>query len=1549
MRLMTKAVEQFHPAVQAWLAQAFEQITPVQEQAWAAIAGQEHCLIAAPTGSGKTLAAFMSAINHLVVNSLAAPLPDAVQVLYVSPLKALSNDIQKNLQAPLLGITEQLQAAGLSDPLIRDGVRTGDTPQAERTRQRKNPPHILVTTPESLYILLTSESGRAMLGDVKTVIIDELHAVAGGKRGAHLMLSLERLAALNDEGFVRIGLSATQKPIERMAQYLVGGQGGCRIVDTGHKRRRDLALELPLSPLETVLSGEVWEEIYDRLSNAIVSHQTTLIFVNQRRIAERVAKALGERLGKANIAAHHGSLSKEHRLDAEQRLKAGQLQALVATASLELGIDIGDIDLVCQLGSPGSIAAFLQRVGRSGHAVHAVPKGRLYPLSEDELVECVALIDACERGELDKIVFHPAPKDVLAQQIVAEVAAQEWGEQALYERFCRAEPYHELSQASYQAVLSMLADGYSTRRGRRGAYLHWDRINGRLRARKSARLTALTNGGTIPDQFDYDVMLMPEGQKIGTLNEDFSFESLPGDIFQLGNRSYRIQRVETGKVIVEDADGLPPTVPFWFGERPGRTNELSQAVSRLREQANALLPEASATEAVEESVPKPAAQQHGKQQSVEKPTEQSAEQIKEQIAEQESLAEKSAAISQALQPLQNWLATEMQLAPVAASQLTNYLAAGKFALSALPTQNTVVFERFFDETGDTHLVIHAPFGSRIMRAWGLALRKRFCRKFNFELQAAALEDALVLSLGPTHSFPLLEIKDYLKSATVREVLIQALLDAPMFASRWRWNLTTALAVKRMFGGKKSPPQFQRSDAEDALAVVFPDQLACQENLSGNREVPDHPLVEQAIADCLHDTMDIDGLEAVLKRIEQGEITVIARELAGPSALAGAVLTARPYAFLDDGEAEERRTRNIRMQGVTEPETAADLGKLDPQAIARVLDEVRPEPANPDELHDALVVYGFLPADASLQGQQAAGERVADLMASAPAYQQLLSDGRVLIIAPPGGQRLYIAAERAAEFAAVFPDLEIPCQIQAQTIAAELSADSALVEIIRSRLELLGPVTAAELAQPLGLGEQALQFALLSLEQEGFVMRGSFTAPTAAEEWCERRILVRINRYTVQRRRAGTRPVSPAAYMRFLLAWQQLGEERRAGDKALPAVLAQLEGWASSAAAWEQELLPSRVEDYQGDMLDQLCRSGRISWSRAAAKPQARPRAQPQTKPALKPTAEHVSANREPVRQKSSSGPVKSTPIVLLPRQHMPYWQAVAQHTAAQIGQQLATAEDSAPTYSSRAENVLRSLQQYGASFFDELRQDTRLLATELEQALGELVSHGVVTSDAFAGLRALVANSDQRKRAKRYGNDVLANAGRWALQRRASSLADEDANLGAASLGREPHIEHIARVLLRRYGVVFKRVLQRESNLPSWRELYYVYRRLEARGEVQGGRFVNGFSGEQFALPEAAAMLNKHREEPATAEAPLVVVSATDPLNLAGIILPGERIAAVFGNRLLLRAGHLVAEHSGGKVTHRTEVDQATAWAWDNLLIRAQRPAAFGSAGRRMH
>lgn len=1418
----------FHPAVAGWFASHFPAPTAAQAAAWPLVLAGRSTLVAAPTGSGKTLTAFLAAIDDLVRRGLAdGGLADETRVVYVSPLKALSNDIQLNLVEPLAGIAAQLQRLGLPPVEIRTAVRTGDTPQRERMAMRKRVPHILVTTPESLYVLLGSESGRDMLKGVRSVIVDEIHAIAGNKRGSHLALSLERLEALCGEPLVRVGLSATQKPIEAVAGFLVGAGRPCEVVDVGHRRARDLALEVPPVPLEGVMSNEVWELCYDRLAELAGEHRTTLIFVNTRRMAERAARHLSERLGSDRVAAHHGSLAREQRLDAEQRLKRGELRVLVATASLELGIDIGDVELVCQLGSPGSIAAFVQRVGRAGHQVAGVSKGRLFPSSRDDLIECAALLDCVRRGELDRLHIPQAPLDVLAQQIVAEVSCREWKESDLLVLIRRAMPYAELDEAHYQAVLAMLAEGYTTRHGARGAYLHRDSVSRSLRGRRGGRLTALTSGGTIADNADYSVLLEPQGLNIGTVNEDFAVESLAGDVFQLGNTAYKILKIEPGRVRVEDAKGQPPNIPFWLGEAPGRSDELSFAVARLRGQIDALLADAAAGDDDARGEDQPSR----------------------------------------LQPAIDWLCATLGMDESATRQIVEYLARARSALGVLPTQRRLVMERFFDESGGTQLIIHSPFGSRVNRAWGLALRKRFCRTFNFELQAAATEDAIILSLSTSHSFELGEVWRYLHSNSARQVLIQALLDAPLFGVRWRWNATTALALPRMAGGRKVAPQLQRMKSEDLLATVFPDQVACLENIVGEREIPDHPLVAQTLNDCLNEAMDCDGWLALLGAMERGEVELLCRDLPAPSPLAIQVLGARPYAFLDDAPLEERRTQAVLNRRWTDPESSDDLGALDPDAIEAVRAEAWPEARSADEMHEALTGLGCMAED-----------EVNEHPDWATWLDELARVGRATRMQVASGRALWLPVERLAMLRAIYPSATLAPALQPPAGYDQAwDEEQAITELIRARLSGFGPLPVALIARSLALPASVVAQALLRLEREGYVMRGRFSPDAGEEQWCERHLLARIHRYTVKRLRREIEPVERADFMRFLFDWQHLSKDARMrGADALDVVVGQLEGFQAAAGAWESELLPGRLQDYSITWLDDLCRSGRVVWTRLAG------------------------------RTRAGSGPVRGTPIVLLPRRQLATWQRLA-------------GGQGSLEVSSRAQRVLDTLRDQGALFFDELSHDAHLLRSELEDALGELVAVGVVNADSFAGLRALLAPAAKRSRSGRRNRGGafiggMADAGRWALVRKPLEVdADERAAPDQQAL------EHLAMVLLRRYGVVFWRVLEREADwLPPWRELLRIYHRLEARGEIRGGRFVAGVSGEQFALPDAVALLRETRKRPGTGE--LVSVSAVDPLNQLGTLLPGTKVPALAGNRIVYRDGIPVATLVAGKTQTLVEL-----------------------------
>jgi ATP-dependent helicase Lhr and Lhr-like helicase len=1426
----------FQPAVARWFDQTFGSPTEPQARGWPAIQSGRHVLISAPTGSGKTLAAFLGSLDLLFREGIKTELPDETQVVYVSPLKALSNDIRKNLQEPLAGIRSLLHETEDREIDVRAEVRTGDTTAAQRQALVKKPPHILVTTPESLYLLLTSESGRRMLSTVRTVILDEIHAVVDDRRGAHLALSIERLAALTQYPLQRIGLSATQKPIEEVARFLVGaravdkaGNPDCAIINIGHRRELNLAIEIPESPLEAVMSNEVWEEVYRRLADLIRAHRTTLVFVNTRRMAERVTHHLSELLGVDAVTSHHGSLSAKLRLEAEDRLKRGELKALVATASLELGIDIGSVDLVCQLGSTRSIATLLQRVGRAEHNRGGLPKGRIFPLSRDELVECVALLHCVRRGDLDRLLIPEKPLDVLAQQIVAATSSEDWEEGKIFDLVRSAWPYRNLTREEFERVIKMLAEGFSTKRGRRSGLIHHDAVNQRLRGRRGARLVALTSGGAIPDNADYRVVLEPSETFVGTVNEDFAVESLAGDIFQLGNTSWRILRINAGVVRVEDAKGQPPGIPFWLGEAPARTSELSQAVSDLRVEIEKLLADDG--------------------------------------------------------DVRHWLQTKFELSTQAAEQIADYFTDAYRTFGAIPSQQTLVMERFFDESGGMQLVLHSPFGNRINRAWGLALRKRFCRSFNFELQAAATDDAIVISLGTQHSFPLEEVFRYLNSKTVRDLLVQALLDAPMFTIRWRWNATRSLAVPRYRGGSKVAAPLQRMESENLLAAVFPDQLACLEHIVGDREIPNHPLVKQTIEDCLTEAMDIDGLEEVLRKIEHRQIRCIARDLPEPSPLAAEILNARPYAFLDNAPLEERRTQAVYMRRASERNGNNGHGVLDTAAIDKVQKEGWPEATNADELHDALMLLGLMTQEEAAvsihhEGNGAPAERLLnELVASRRATQLRFAE-----------KAFWVAAERLPMVQAIYkkavlaPQLSAPESTQGET----WERGDAIRELLRGRMEVCGVVTPNALAETLGLGRSEIDAALVGLETEGFVLRGKFHPHATEQEWCDRRLLARIHRLTIDRLRAEIQPVSPQDFYRFLFAWQRADTEHRVeGLEGLQSVLEQLNGCELPLASWESKVLIARVADYDPEWLDRLCFSGRVGWGRFSSpqNPKAR-----------------------------TFAPLRTSPIALYQRENLQDWLILAQ-------------ANSAVELSADRQIVFDALKKGGALFFTELVRWTGLLPSHVEEVLSQLAALGFVTSDSFDGLRALLVPSNKRptfgrnvgKRRRRTNLASIEFAGRWSLLRTQLSLDSQSSGNGlrADSPLRDAAVEKFARALLRRYGVVFRRLLERESFAVTWYELGRIYRQWEARGEIRGGYFVGGASGEQFALPEAIGLLRSVRKAPPKDE--LITLSAADPLNLQGILTPGPRIAALTANRILFRNGLPLAALEAGEIRKFSE------------------------------
>ena len=1482
-----------HPLVQEWFTARFSTPTEPQEQGWPHILAGHTTLISAPTGSGKTLAAFLACINRLICKALAGELRDRTEVLYVSPLKALGNDIQKNLEVPLGEILQMAGDRGLLMPEIRTAVRTGDTLMKERRAMLKRPPHILVTTPESFYILLTAEKSRAILRDVETVIVDEIHAVADDKRGVHLALSLERLEALTERPPVRIGLSATQKPIEEVARFLGGNSAGSSdprssderaraapvIVNVGHKRTLDLGVEVPSSELGPVASNEMWDEIYERIVQLVNAHRSTLVFVNTRRLAERIAHHLGERLGEENVAAHHGSLSRKLRLEAERKLKEGQVKVLVATASLELGIDIGTVDLVCHISSPRSIAVALQRVGRSGHWRGAVPKGRFFVTTRDDLAECAVLVRAIRLGELDRLIFPEASLDVLAQQIVACCAASGsaatdgsrgggavprpdgaeprhhtsdgWDEDELFALVKRAYPYRNLARETFDAVLTMLSEGIASQRGRYGAYLHHDRINHKLRARRGARLAAITSGGTIPDNALYSVVAEPDGVVVGTVDEDFAVESMAGEVMLLGNTSWRIRRIEakSSRILVENAQGAPPGIPFWRGEAPARTAELSLQLGELRKEISDRLPGVVPVEGWR------------------------------------NLPVVSGAVS--------WLREECGLDLSGAEQLIQYILEGRAVLGDVPTQQTIIAERFFDEGGGMQLIIHAPFGGRINKAWGLTLRKRFCRGFNFELQAAATDNGLNIALAEQHSFPLADVFQFLASEAMPPILEQAALASPIFQTRWRWDATRALALLRFQGGKKVPPQIQRIRSDDLLASVFPDVAACFENIEGDIKIPDHPLVHEVMKDVLTEALDIEGLAEVLRGIEQGRIRCLAVDTPVPSQFSHEILNANPYAYLDDAPLEERRARAVEMRRVLPASVLEEVGALDPAAIAQVQQEAWPDVRDADELHDVLHTLVMVPVEASSRLSALSSQETKPRLEASGSkltahwtgfFDRLQQENRALV-AEAAGKRYWVAAERVEWFQRIHPVetglAPSPAANQnpsdadrdAASRVSTVSFDDAVLAAVQGWMPHLGPTTASEIGELLGLPASEIEKTFLRMEASGTILRGKFLPADASAshehetEWCERRLLARIHRLTVATLRKQIAPVTASQFMNWLLRWQHIapGTQVR-GEHGTLEVIRQLQGFEIPASAWERFVLGRRISDYDPAHLDQLCLTGAVGWGRLSPHPAT-----------LEATGSDE--NRRRVI------PTRVAPIAFFVREDADWMRA--HHPGA---------EDSATSFLSPvAQAVLELLKQRGALFFPDMVRATGRLKAEIETGLWELVAAGLVTADGFENLRALVTPKSASGSGLGKMRRPRHAPGRWSL------LHTEGAD-------RDRSVESCCWMLLRRYGVVFRDLLVRETNLPRWRELQIGYRRLEDRGEVRGGRFVDGFLGEQFALPVAVESLRAHRQLPQNKQGERVVIAAADPLNLVGIIVPGDRIPAISGRSVTFRDGVWDAE-----------------------------------------
>ena len=1432
---MNSVLDGFHFLVREWFERRFGQPSRAQELGWPAIGAGTDVLLCAPTGSGKTLAAFMWSINRLVSEAESGALRDEVSVLYVSPLKALANDIRLNLEEPLEGVRAAAVEHKLELAPIRAGLRTGDTAAHERGAMLRRPPHILVTTPESLFILLTSPRFREKLRAVRYVIVDELHALAGNKRGAHLAITLERLERMvRNFGAprpTRIGLSATLNPIENLASFLAGAE----IV--GHERRPrpfriiraddrpraiDLKVLAPGPELGPLATHRHWEAAYDRIAELVREHRTTLVFTLSRRLAERVALNLQKRLGADAVMAHHGSLGRAERFDAEQRLKRGELKALVATSSLELGIDVGAVDLVCQIDSPKSISAAIQRIGRSGHALGATPKGRLFALTIDDLIECAAAVHAIRSGLLDAVEIPSECMDVAAQQIVAIAAEDnEIRESDLLNLLRGAHSFAKLDASELRRLLEELAAEIGGGSVRAHPKIFYDRTGRRVRARRGARLAAITSGGTIPESGNYDVVIESQNRKIGDIEEDFAQESSRGDVFALGSMPWQIQRISRGRLMVEPAPGMAPTLPFWLNEGAGRTAALSSEVCKLRREIAARFDESA-------------------------PDAQSAA---------------------------RWLEEECALDESGAVQAVAYVRRGLAALGAIPDEHTIVAERFFDGLGGTQIVIHAPLGMRVNRAFGLALRKRLCQSFDFEIQASAIDDGVLLALNARHSFALESIFTMINSRTVRDVLTQALLDAPMFETRFRHVATRALSVLRNLRGRKVPAWIQRLRAQDLMIALFPGQQACFENRPARVAIPDHFIVRETLRECLEESTDLKSLMRLMEGIENGTVRTLAVDSIAPSVFAHRLLLAWDYAFLDDGERANRRSRAVTMnRGMAEDVfRSEDLSQmLAAEAVALTTAEAtRTAPSrrarDRDELYEVIRAHGAL---APYQiDERVTGDAIAMLA-------ELELEGR-LVRANYGAnasQKL-IAAEDAALFAAAYPNL-----VFARTVAdsgQEFSREAAHEELVRRALKTSGPITTSELAERLELPPADIERSLAALEASGEVFRGRFTS-ARDEQWCERGNLEKIHRLTLARLRAEIEPCEDHEFAAFRLRWFHIGGTDLApGTEGVAAVLDQFEGSAFSPDLWENAILPARITGYRGDLLDQLCVGGQFVWA------------------AL------------PDEQGEDAIPAR---VAFFDRRHRVPWSVPDERTA----------------LDSKEERVWQALVEGGAQYLDQLADRAAMSERDALKALWRLAALGRATNDSFTPLRLLSESAEARRAVGAPEAQSLTKRDANLRARLKSSLAGRWSKISAPRGSSQAQAEDTPREhamkLLQRNGILTREMLALESIPVLWSDLLFTLRRLEYGGTIRRGYFVRALSGEQYALPEALEMLRTSRAANVAREAP-IALSAADPANPYGAILPAVGISRDAENVIVLRGGRMLLGLNGRELLTAENLD----------------------------
>jgi ATP-dependent Lhr-like helicase len=1475
----------FEPYVWDWFTSAFDAPSPPQVEAWPAIARGENTLVFSPTGSGKTLAAFLWCINDLFALAGRQELRDAVHVLYVSPLKALNNDIQKNLVEPLAGIRERAASAGLDLPEVRSQVRTGDTPPSERAQMAHHPPHIFITTPESLFIILSTEKMRQAFRAVRYVIVDEIHALSDNKRGVHLSLSLERLERFAGRPFVRIGCSATQKPLERIAGFLAGfdDEGRprpCTIVDAGARKDLDVQVLAPVDNLLEAHFDAIWGSCYDQLLSMIRAHRTTLVFTSSRYKTERTALRLNE-LGAdetATVGAHHGSMSKGVRLDMEDRLKRGELDALVATSSLELGIDVGSIDLVCQVESPKSVSRGLQRIGRAGHLLRATSKGRLLVTDRDDLVESAVLVRAIMDGHLDTTCIPTNCTDVLAQHVVGAVAARDWQADDLYALCRRSWCYRDLTRDDFDRVLGMLA-GYCEFEGEEAPYprIMWDRVNGVLSAERSSRLIAFTASGTIPDTADYEVYLQERETSVGQLDEGFVEDLRVGDIFVLGSSSWRVIGFDRSRVLVEDVYGRPPTIPFWLGERDSRTRGLGRMVGAFRRELAGRLDDPH---------------------------------------------------------VEAWLQREYHVNGKGARSIAEYFREQRAVTGDVPSDELVLVEHFEDELGQAQIVLHSSYGVKVNNTWAMALARAVEQGHGFHPQTATTDDGILLTLAKEQAGALdpADLPGTVSSEELEGLAREAVLESPLFRSRFRHNAVRSLLVLRAYQGRRTPVWLQNLRASALLD-------ACRGDL-------DFPVVAETLRECMNEALDIEGLREVLERIETGEVRTRVLGTRIPSPFTHSLLLLGQYGALGANAGRERRSRLMHLhrellRQILDEETLRNL--LDQEVVESVdarlqhrAGERRARDAN--ELARVLIELGDLveaPGEEMSLEDRVAGDAaamLAELVAQRRAVPvpmpttelapvrwiatesfALYRDAFAVALRPDAAERALLEQirtdgplpvpvlapsaddERKLErLVGSYLALRLPGDGEARCVATDgwvpedmragqRSRREARTAVVRNYLRRRGPVTKYEVMERYGFPESFVEAALEALVEEGVVAQGEYVPTKALPQWCWKTNLEEIHRLTLDRLRREMEPATPQEYAAFLLRWQHVHPETRlAGLDGVRQALAQLQGWETYQGAWERDILPSRIADYAPSMLDRLCYGGEVVWRRFG---------------------------HRRVRRGYIGFCWRQDADWLVPDP------AEAEMDLTQWDEDIAGACDA----------LRRHLRAHGACFFDDMVAGTGLDRRVALRALWHLAWTGEATCDSYEAVRhaqvisGLSGCYDLMNRPGKKGvtlDDIVRHLesrrldptiGRWAPTERL--LPD--------AVGDEPaeRARRWADLMLRRWGVVCRDMWKQEAAPPSWRDVRRALARLELTGQVQRGFFIEDLSGEQYALPEAVEAIRRARRrgEPAMSDEPMIALSACDPANPFGTLFPltdeaGEelRLSALPTKYLVVCAGRPV-------------------------------------------